>query len=73
MRKVQSHMAKVDSKHLNYYQVGNGPWLLFLHGSRVDALTFKKFITLLAQHYTVIAPDIPGYGASFTPDEKMVI
>ena len=52
---------------VRYYQFGQGEPLLFLHGGRVRAITFKRTLEQLAKHYTVIAPDIPGYGASDTP------
>lgn len=66
MNIVKRQIVLNDQK-LVYHQLGQGASLLFLHGGRVRALTFRKFLRLLAEHYTVIAPDIPGYGESSTP------
>lgn len=57
----------INGHQLAYYTLGHGAPLLFLHGGRVRAHTFHKTITELAKNYTVIAPDIPGYGDSETP------
>src|SRR5438045_176580 len=56
-----------NNQQVTYYKFGHGKPLLFLHGGRVRALTFRKLLQHLAQEYTVIAPDIPGYGDSETP------
>lgn len=65
--KVFKKQIVLNGQKVTYYQLGQGAPLLFLHGGRVRALTFKKILRLLAQHYTIIAPDIPGYGESSTP------
>lgn len=59
----------INGQRVAYYRLGEGPPLLFLHGGRVEARTFKKLLLDLARDYTVFAPDIPGYGASDTPKE----
>ncbi len=45
-------------------QAGNPPLVLLLHGSPVGNEMLHGFISELAKHARVIAPDIPGYGAS---------
>lgn len=45
-------------------QAGNPPVVLLLHGSPVGNEMLHGFISGLAKHARVIAPDIPGYGAS---------
>ena len=65
---IQSKTLIVNGQKLHYYELGRGTPILFLHGGRVNALTFKKFLLLLSKSYTVITPDIPGYGRSFTPN-----
>jgi pimeloyl-ACP methyl ester carboxylesterase len=57
----------IKGRRVSYYKLGHGEPLIFLHGGRVRALTFHKLIEQLAKSYTVIAPDIPGYGDSETP------
>jgi 3-oxoadipate enol-lactonase/4-carboxymuconolactone decarboxylase len=38
--------------------------LLFIHGWGVSSAAFAEFFDRLAQHYRVIAPDLPGFGRS---------
>ncbi|UYB52961.1 alpha/beta hydrolase [Xanthomonas sp. AM6] len=45
---------------------GSGPPLLLLHGFPQTHLTWRLVAPRLAQAYTVIAPDLPGYGGSRT-------
>jgi pimeloyl-ACP methyl ester carboxylesterase len=58
---------EINGQKLVYYRFGQGKPLLFLHGARIQALTFKNSLEQLATHYLVIAPDIPGHGGSETP------
>ncbi len=53
---------------LSYYEFGKGEPLLFLHGGRTRASTYKKSLDELSKKYRVIAPDIPGYGDSSVPN-----
>src|SRR5690349_19365752 len=46
---------------------GNGPPLLLLHGYPQSHLMWHAMAPLLADRYTVVAPDLAGYGASFRP------
>ncbi|HTE22224.1 MAG TPA: alpha/beta hydrolase [Candidatus Limnocylindria bacterium] len=65
--KTTRHTISINGLDVAYYQFGHGTPLLFLHGGRVRALTFKRSLEQLSKRYTIIAPDIPGYGASATP------
>lgn len=67
---IEKHKVNINGLTVTYYQLGAGRPLLFLHGGRVRALTFKKMLRLLGRRYQVIAPDIPGYGGSQTPHES---
>jgi len=46
---------------------GAGPPLLLLHGYPQTHLMWHAAADLLVQQFTVIAVDLPGYGASFRP------
>ena len=56
---------------IHYHVFGEGPALLLLHGSGPGVSAWANFGELLpkigAQH-RIIAPDLPGYGASYVPD-----
>jgi haloacetate dehalogenase len=47
---------------------GNGPPLLLLHGHPQTHSTWGRVAPQLAQHFTVVAPDLRGYGDSAKPE-----
>ncbi len=51
-----------------YRRAGSGPALLLIHGLGCDASTWDAVIAPLAEHFTVIAPDLLGHGTSDKPD-----
>lgn len=55
---------KVLDTQIYLYKEGQGPPLLFIHGHRADVLRWKKIVDLLSSHFTVYAPDLPGFGKS---------
>jgi pimeloyl-ACP methyl ester carboxylesterase len=50
-----------------FRRVGTGPPLLLLHGIGVSSVTWLPVIPALAEHFTVIAPDLLGHGLSDKP------
>lgn len=46
---------------------GSGPALVMLHGHPQNHLCWHKVAPVLAQHYTVVLPDLRGYGDSDKP------
>ena len=44
--------------------------LLISHGWPGSVLEFHKILPLLAEHFTVIAPSLPGYTLSFKPGQQ---
>jgi pimeloyl-ACP methyl ester carboxylesterase len=46
---------------------GSGPPLLLLHGIGVSSATWLPVLPALAEHFTVLAPDLLGHGASDKP------
>ncbi|MCU0987315.1 MAG: alpha/beta hydrolase, partial [Acetobacteraceae bacterium] len=47
---------------------GSGPPLLLLHGNPLTHVSWHKVAPSLAQGFTVVAPDLRGYGDSDKPD-----
>ncbi len=43
---------------------GEGPPVLLLHGYPQTHIAWRRIAPALAKHYTVVIPDLPGYGAS---------
>lgn len=42
--------------------MGRGPALLLLHGTGAATHSWRDLAPLLAEHFTVVAPDLPGHG-----------
>ena len=47
---------------------GSGPPLLLLHGNPQTHAMWNRVAPALAERFTVIAPDLRGYGGSFKPE-----
>ncbi len=53
-------------------QAGKGPVLLLLHGTGAATHSWRDLAPLLAKHFTVVAPDLPGHGfTSAATDEQL--
>lgn len=59
-------METIAGCKVSVRRAGEGPPLLFLHGAR-GASAWLPFMDKLAQQYTVIVPEHPGFGDSDTP------
>lgn len=46
---------------------GEGPALLLLHGTGAATHSWRDLLPLLAERFTVIAPDLPGHGFTDAP------
>jgi pimeloyl-ACP methyl ester carboxylesterase len=64
---VASRTAEVDGASLHYLTAGHGPPLLLVHGYAETSRMWVPIIPLLAERFTVIAPDLPGIGDSSIP------
>src|SRR5215471_18550030 len=49
---------------------GQGPPLLLLHGAPLSHISWRLIAPDLAKTYTVVAPDLRGYGDSSKPADK---
>ncbi|GAC1038378.1 alpha/beta hydrolase [Pseudomonas sp. No.117] len=49
---------------------GQGPTVLLLHGYPQTHLAWRHIAPVLARHYRVVVPDLPGYGASRQLDHR---
>ena len=58
---------KANGVSINLVHGGIGPPLLLLHGYPQTHVEWHKIAPKLAEHYTVIAPDLRGYGDSEKP------
>src|SRR5687768_3484280 len=57
----------VHGHDVAYRQAGEGPLLVMIHGIAGSSGTWVPVMPLLAERYTVIAPDLLGHGESAKP------
>ncbi len=61
--------VKTSGAELHTVIGGSGPPLLLIHGAPLTHLSWFRVAPELARHYTVIAPDLRGYGDSSKPED----
>src|SRR6201993_1836845 len=64
MSPVSYHRADVNGLKIFYRQAGKpgAPKLLLLHGFPSASHMFRDIISLLADRFHLVAPDLPGFG-----------
>lgn len=67
---AQSGSVKSGSGTIAYRVQGHGPALMLIHGYPLSGELFARNRALLARRYTVVTPDLRGFGSSTTPDTK---
>jgi len=68
---VASRTATLDGVKLHYLTAGRGPTVILLHGYTQTSRMWRPIIPLLAEKFTVIAPDLPGIGDSDIPADGL--
>src|SRR5438876_1911984 len=68
---IASHTTKIDGVKLHYLTAGQGPPLILLHGYAETSRMWRPIMPLLAERFTVIAPDLPGIGDSAIPQKGL--
>jgi pimeloyl-ACP methyl ester carboxylesterase len=68
---IASRTAEVDGLKLHYLTAGHGPTVILLHGYTQTSRMWRPIIPLLAEKFTVIAPDLPGIGDSEIPKDGL--
>lgn len=61
------HKTQVAGIGIDYVIGGHGPTLVLIHGYPQTWYEWHGIMPALAEHYTVIAPDLPGAGRSDAP------
>jgi pimeloyl-ACP methyl ester carboxylesterase len=64
---IVSKIADVGGVKLHYLMAGKGPAVILLHGYTQTSRMWRPIMPLLAEKFTVIAPDLPGIGDSEIP------
>jgi pimeloyl-ACP methyl ester carboxylesterase len=62
----------VDGHKIFYREAGakTAPAILLLHGFPTSSHMYRNLIPALADRYHVVAPDLPGFGFTESPDRK---
>ncbi len=65
---VHHGVARVNGIRMHYTVAGEGPVLLLLHGTPKSSYYWCKIYPLLTDKFTVVAPDLRGFGYSDKPE-----
>jgi len=67
---AQSGSVQVGGATIAYRVQGHGPAMMLVHDYPLSGELFAKNRAALSRRYTVVTPDLPGFGSSTTPDTK---
>lgn len=62
--KLRERRLPVKGRTMRYFVGGQGPPLVLLHGLGGAATNWVELAPLLAPHFRLLIPDLPGHGAS---------
>src|ERR1700722_13904368 len=68
---IISESREVGGLKLHYLTAGHGPAVILLHGYTQTSRMWRPLMPLLAEKFTVIAPDLPGIGDSEIPKDGL--
>src|SRR5262249_55506048 len=64
---TRSHVTVTGGVRIHYRRLGSGPPIVLLHGFPQTGHCWRKVMPALAARFTVVAPDLRGYGDSDRP------
>ncbi|KAJ7854153.1 Alpha/Beta hydrolase protein [Mycena olivaceomarginata] len=73
---TETKSVVVDSGISIFYRTASpadnltAPTLLLLHGFPTSSHQYRNLIPILAKHYCVVAPDLPGFGFTTVPADR---
>jgi magnesium chelatase accessory protein len=62
-----SHFVEAAGLRWHVQRMGEGPALLLIHGTGAATHSWRGLLPLLAQRFSVVAPDLPGHGFTQSP------
>ena len=63
----------IDGRRVNVIELGSGPPVVFIHGLSGSWQNWLEQLPVFAREHRVITFDLPGFGASDMPREKITI
>src|SRR5919112_1205155 len=67
MTSLRTDEITLHGNRVTYRIGGDGPLLVLIHGITSSSASWEPALPLLAEHYTVLAPDLLGHGQSDKP------
>jgi pimeloyl-ACP methyl ester carboxylesterase len=67
MTRLVTDEITLHGNRVTYRTGGDGPLLVLIHGITSSSASWEPVLPLLAEHYTIIAPDLLGHGQSDKP------
>lgn len=67
MDMIRSVVRVRDGVRIHYRRLGEGPGIVLLHGFPQTGHMWRKVFPALAERFTIVAPDLRGYGDSDRP------
>ena len=64
---VELRHIEIHGRRVGYRGGGSGPVVVLIHGMAGSSATWRYVIPALAEHFTVVAPDLVGHGDSEKP------
>ena len=64
---IKVSFIKASKGFVRYRKAGKGPPLLMLHGNPQTHAMWHKVAPAITNNFTIICPDIPGYGETYKP------
>jgi pimeloyl-ACP methyl ester carboxylesterase len=64
---LQRQTIELHGHPVSYRLAGSGPVLVLIHGITSSSRTWERVLPALADHFTVLAPDLLGHGESAKP------
>lgn len=64
---VKHGRNRVNGIRMHYITAGSGPAIVLLHGTPKNSFYWYKLFPLLTEHFTVVAPDLRGFGFTDKP------
>jgi pimeloyl-ACP methyl ester carboxylesterase len=61
---LETHAVQAGDTRWTYYEGGEGPTIVLLHGFAADKTEWLKVAKELTPHFHLIIPDLPGWGDS---------
>ncbi len=68
---IVAHDVMIDGLKIHYLAAGHGTPLILLHGYAETSRMWRPLMPLLADRFSIIAPDLPGIGDSGIPSDGL--